>query len=349
MDCECLLIQMYLGQLAIAIALVSLLILQIVKLYNKSTSIGMSMMAIVISFAAYGVLMVPAAEKVFADVTSITSVSSLAKDLLLISLGYGCLLMWKSLNAFRRLSRIMYAISFLNIVLALHSWLTYRPVCGEIFQGFYYDMCVFRYLDAAALEIFRLSILIIISIITIIILTSGINVKRRDSGSLIFTVLAATVATIWIALSLIGVIEIYNFGDLNAYQYALRPFLVVLCSIFMAISLLYGPIMEIIDDLIFSRRISVLLELLDIESRTILGTIRVVDIMDAIGAAAEVESIKIIPSSDIVHLEHIAQLLRGEHVSEIHVPVYASIDMQKKWLLSVAGYIYNEEKDSISN
>lgn len=313
----------------------------VVLLWNRYKRLSASLLVILLLIFCYAALNVEVLEWQINE--AIPALSVLLKDLLV----FGVLLsLWSMNYAMQRelQSRRLLSWGIVSVltVIRIMAWLQTKPECSESKSGYIIKPCLLTHWSYAFVDVFCL---LFVAAVGTPMLVKLWKLSQKDSAySRTLRVLAFSIAFMvaWSLVAAIGALEVLNLGELQKEQYILRPVLSILGGVVLLVAMFIMPIQAVTSWVFLRRRLEPVLKILrqKIGGEVDFTSSLPVSVMDQLGRMTTRETgEKLRSDASMATAQGMALWLQGKGSCPCSIPSREPVFVQRRWLLSVAGYL----------
>lgn len=313
----------------------------IVLLWNRYKRLSVSLLVILLLIFCYAALNVEVLEWQINGV--IPALSVLVKDLLM----FGVLLsLWSMSYAMRRelRSRRLVAWGLVGVltIIRIVTWHQTRMECSESKSGYIIKPCLLDHWSYALVDVFCL---LFVAIVGAQMLVTLWRLSQKDSAySRTLRVLSFSIGFMaaWSLVAAIGALEVLILGELQKEQYILRPVFSILSGVVLMVAMFIMPVQAVTSWVFLRRRLEPVLRILRQKSggEADFTSDLPVSVMDQLGRmTAQEAGEKLTSDASMATAERMALWLQGRGSCPCSIPSREPVFVQRRWLLSVAGYL----------
>lgn len=313
----------------------------IALLWNRYKRLSASLLVILLLIFSYAALNVELLEWQINDITPALSV--LLKDLLM----FGVLLsLWSMSYAMRQELRSRRLLAWGGVgvlaIIRVMTWQQTRPECSESKSGYIIKPCLLDHWNYALVDVFCL---LFVAAVGVQMLVTLWRLSKKDSAynrTLRVLSFAIGFMAAWSCVAAIGALEVLILGELQKEQYVLRPVLSILGGVVLMIAMFIMPVQAVTSWVFLRRRLEPVLKLLRQKTggEADFTSDLPVSVMDQLGRMTARETgEKLTSDASMATAERMALWLLGRGSCPCSIPSREPVFVQRRWLLSVAGYI----------
>lgn len=313
---------------------------------RRRTRLGIGLLLTMLGVAVLAVGNVEMIEQMATSLT-VPGISTLVKDLALLTPLIGMLLFWSELRNFSRPQEFV-MVAGLAVIAVYRTvvWQRGRELCAAPAVGYEFDNCALQDIPYAAGETLVLVTLSAAALITAWLLRSGTDWKSVSGRAVTVLTLACIVLSAWALVAALGVGDTLEDGALGSLQFALRPVLSSLGAILVVVATLMTPLAMLWQKASFRTKTRKLSNALSVmaDPPDMAAANPVTAVMDHLGLVLDKCGIYPENSAGNRDANRVAAWLSGGKPTNFGVPRHEPIWQQRIWLLRVSDRLKDKSR-----
>lgn len=333
---------MYLPQIAIAVVLGLLFMVQVFAIRKRVTRLGLALAILSVAFVIYAILMIPQIDVAINQAFGGVQVVALMKNMLLLFPTLSCVISWPLWGVSVKSQVGAFAIIVVQAVHIFRGWESARQVCHQ--QDRFFSECALTVPAGAASVISSFVVLIGFGLVTVWLFRSIIGWSTAVEQCAALLAVTVILGSAWCLVAAIGTYELFTVGEYSSLQRAIRPPVAVTVAVVGIVTSVWIPVARAWHSLRFLWQVRSLLNVLDFSWWSLFRIARHGSesvVMDALSDFFTMNDIELVPlDQDPCNAAEVVSVLEKQCPrGVIEIPALAAPEVQHVWLKETAKVI----------